>query len=173
MQSIRIQHSIPICASIQLFLRAAPEDSMLPSSLGMHPHSSGQTLFTHTDIHTNNKINSFSWFIYFSLFYLFIYLFYVLFTVSRSPISLPSSTLTNTSLHYQALTPKRKGRSPFGYHSDLRHQVTTGLNLFFLIEAFPDSTFRGWGSSVQQHSQRQSPLQLLRDPHRDQATYLL
>ena len=60
-----------------------------------------------------------------------------------------------------------------GYHPILGQQVEVELISFSTTEAWPVSPARRRGSNGKQQSQREPLLQLLEDPHEDQAVYLL
>ena len=85
----------------------------------------------------------------------------------------PSSTSLQTSPFITPLpSPQRRGAPP-GYHPALGHLVPAGLGTSSPTEAQPGSPGRGRGSNGRQQSQRQPLLQLLGDPHEDQAAHLL
>ena len=106
--------------------------------------------------------------------FLTIYLFVHFPFLSRPPCCFfpPNPTLTSPSTITLSPFPQRRG-SPLGYHPTLAHPVIVGLSTSSPTRAQPDSPVRGKGSNGRQQSQRQPPLQLLGDPHEDQAEYLL
>ena len=84
---------------------------------------------------------------------------------SKSP---PHYPLSHSPLSFPLETLLREGRQP-----TLAYQVLSGLNASSLSEARKSSLARGMRSKGSQWSQRQPPLQLLGDPHEDQAAHLL
>jgi hypothetical protein len=64
-------------------------------------------------------------------------------------------------------------RKSESYHSALEHPVSAGVSTSSLTEVQPGSPVRGRGANDRQQRQRQPPVQLLGDPHEDQAAHLL
>lgn len=92
---------------------------------------------------------------------------------SQFPPSRPSPTLTDPFLHYPYPFSLENGKPLLGYLPTLGYPVTVGLGISSPITAQQGSPVRRRGSNGRQQNQRQHPLQLLRDPHEDQAAHLL
>lgn len=95
---------------------------------------------------------------------LFIHTFYIL-------IAVPSLLYSQTHFSPSPSPSPQRNPAPAGSQPSLAHQVSSGLSSFFYTEAKQGSPARGKGFKGRQQSpsQRQSQLQLLADPHEDQA----
>ena len=91
-------------------------------------------------------------------------------------ISSPASLFSQSHPHITSLTlfhSLQRRRCPHSYQTVLLSEVPGGLSSFSPTETRQGSSARRKGSKGRQQSQRQPTLQLLGDPHEDQASHLL
>ena len=84
---------------------------------------------------------------------------------------IPPHPLPHTLLPSSLLLRERE--VPLEYHSTVEHQVKAGLSTFSPTEIGWGTPARGRRFYVRQQSQRYPLIQLLVDPHEDQATHML
>ena len=90
-------------------------------------------------------------------------------SATSSPLN---STLTNSSSIILSHSPQRRG-SPFWIYPTLEHLIPAGIRISFPTEAQPGSPGIEGDSVAGNRGKKQPPLQLLGDPHEDQAAHLL
>jgi hypothetical protein len=142
----------------------------------IHPHSA-----THHPPPKRLKFLKITLYLISFFFSFFIYSLYILVTAPLPPLLLVPPSQIAPPTNSSSSSQRRGTHTPphptpprcLGYLPTLGHQLTAGLSTSSPTEAWPGRPAKGRESSGRQQSQRQPLLQLLGDPHEDQAAYLL